>query len=148
MQLYACAGTILCSYALVPLYMHNCTHLCSCTVMQSCACTLVRAPLHTLVQLCPCALVLAQLHTIMHACFRACTILCSCSIMHLCGCACTQLCSCALVQMMLMESTACSRRRRYEPCFCHHGLRASRKPVPGACASSRCPVHGCSRCQS
>ena len=103
MPLYVCTlvlalvrnrGTLF-NHALVLLYLHNCTHLCSCTVMQSCACTLVHAPLHTLVQLCPCALVLAQLHTLMHACFRACTILCSCSIMHLCGCTLVLLCVCA-----------------------------------------------------
>ena len=164
MQLYTCAGTILCNHAFVPLYMHNCTHLCSCTVMQSCACTLVLALLRNRIPLCSRALVLAQLHTLLHACscafvrlyVRAFVLALSCAVVRLCTCAVAhalnyavmRLCSCMLVQMMLMESIACSRRHRYEPYCSHHGLRASRNPVPDACASSRCPVHECSGCQS
>lgn len=110
--------------ALVRLCMHNCTHLCSCTFMHLCSCTFVPALLRNRRPLCSHALVLAQLHTIM------------------------QLCVHAFAQTQIMESTAYSRRHRYEPCCCHHESRASRKPVPGACASSRCPVHERSRCQS
>ena len=176
MQLYACAGTIVCSYALVRLYMHNCTHLrrnpnqgtsCLCALVPLCMhhCiplfirALVLAQLHTLVHACSCAVVLLRIRALVRSCIRACTILCSCTVMHLCGCACMKLCSCTLVQLyactfvrlcrkILMVSTAYSRRHRYESCCCPHGSRASRKPVPGACASLRCPVHGCSRCQS
>ena len=88
MQLYACAGTILCSYAFARLYMHNCTHLrrspnqtdwlvplypCACTIAYPC----------TFVPLCPCAC------TIAHSCacvllrIRACTILYSYALVRL-----------------------------------------------------------------
>ena len=148
--------------------MHSCSctrvQVQSCAVMRlyPCACTIALS--HILVQLCACALVLAQLHTLVHACsctfvrlyVRAFVLALSCAVVQLCTCAVAhalnyavmRLCSCMLVQMMLMESIACSRRHRYEPYCSHHGLRASRKPVPDACASSRCPVHECSGCQS
>ena len=140
--------------------MHSCS--CSFVRLYSCACTIALS--HILVQLCACALVLAQLHTLVHACsctfvrlyVRAFVLALSCAVVQLCTCAVAhalnyavmRLCSCMLVQMMLMVSIACSRRHKYELYCSHHGLRASRNPVPDACASSRCPVHERSRCQS
>ena len=68
----------LCLRNRIPLYMHNCTHLRSCTVMQSCVCTLVLAPLRNRVPLfsralvlCACACTIAHNYAMMLSCSRA-----------------------------------------------------------------------------
>ena len=99
MQLYTCAGTILCSYALVPLYMHNCTHLCSCTVMQSCVCALVHAPLHYRIPLCSHALVRLCLHNCTQLCIRAFVLALSCAVVQLCTCALAHALNYAVMQL-------------------------------------------------
>ena len=69
---YSCSCTLvhaplhyrisLCSYALVPLCLHNCTHLCMRALVHSCACTFVHSCLHYLVQLFSYALVRLRMH--------------------------------------------------------------------------------------
>jgi hypothetical protein len=80
-QLYACAGTTLCSHALVYAPLYNRILLCpwACTIVQPH--TLVPLYMHNCTHLCSRALVLLCLHH--------CAIAYPCSVVPLCACACT-----------------------------------------------------------
>ena len=85
----------------MPLCMHNCTHLCSCTF--------VPALLRNRITLCSHALVLAQLHTIIQLC--VCTFVCLC--LHYC----MQSCMCAVVPLCSKSSRAGRAKKPCQSCL-------------------------------
>ncbi len=119
-----CVCTIVQSHTLVPLGMHHCTTAYPCalvhaqlhTLMQSCACTLVLAPLRNRVPLFSRALVRLCLHNYTQlcndafvlSCFRACTHAYIHAVVRLCGCTVAHSCACAKV--------AGKARLRRDPC--------------------------------